>query len=138
MASRDEDAKRRRSTLDELEGTGAAPTYESYLTGTCRRLRQKPIGEFSVEDLRIMIGQNIGLFFLVPIALDAIAENPLARGDFYPGDLLSALLGAEPTYWQRHSDQRARLDAIIATIEDVPDGIARDLEAWRERRARQG
>lgn len=135
MAIRDLDAKRRCRTLDELEGVAAAPTYDSYLTGTCHRLRKKPIGEFSGEDLRIMIGQNIGLFYLVPIALDVLERHPLARGDFYPGDLLCALLRADPVYWQHHSDQRARLDEIIARIEDVSDDVARDLKTWMASRA---
>ena len=116
MAIRDLDAKRRRSTLDELEGVVAAPTYDSYLTGNCYRLRKKPIGEFSVEDLRIMIGQNIGLFFLVPIALDVLEREPLAQGDFYSGDLLCALVRADYGYWRRHSDQQERLDEIIARV----------------------
>jgi hypothetical protein len=132
MAIRDLDAKRRLKTLAELEGVATdAPPYDSYVMGTCHRLRKKPIGEFSVEDLRIMIGQNIGLFFLVPLALDILEPDPLVEGDFYPGDLLCALLRADPGYWERHSDQQARLGQIIGRIADVPDDVARELDTWR-------
>ena len=56
-------------TLDELEGVAwGEPTFDSYLVTTCHRLRTKPVDEFSVEDLRIMIGQQIGLPHLVPLA----------------------------------------------------------------------
>ena len=82
-----------------------------------------------------MIGQNIGLFYLVPIALDVLERNPLARGNFYPGDLLCALLRADPVHWRRHSDQQARLDEIIARIGDVSADVAGDIKSWIGRRA---
>ena len=81
------------ATLEQLEkndwGDADAPTW---LVQECHRLRRKPIEEFSTEDLRIMIGQNIGLKYLVPRALEVLRKNPLAAGDFYEGDLLSAVI----------------------------------------------
>ena len=72
------DEKRRKQNLDQLENfEWGPPTFDSSLVRTCHRLRQMPIGEFSVEDLRIMIGQNIGLMFLVPLALEKLADDPL-------------------------------------------------------------
>jgi contact-dependent growth inhibition (CDI) system CdiI-like immunity protein len=74
----DLDAERRRETLDELEGVVSRPhPYESYLNGQIYRLRRTPIGEFTTEDLRLMIGQGIGLFFLVPIALEVLRADPV-------------------------------------------------------------
>jgi hypothetical protein len=73
-------------TLEELEGVRwGEPEFESHLVVTCHRLRKKPVDAFAVEDLRIMIGQSIGLPHLLP----------LAEGDHYPGDLLSAVLHAD-------------------------------------------
>ena len=80
------------ATLEVLEhDVWPAPNHDSHLVCTCHALRKKPIGEFSVEDLRIMIGQRIGLRHLGPRALDVLEENPWAEGDFYPGDLLNSL-----------------------------------------------
>ena len=45
-----------------------------------------------VEDLQIMIGQQIGLPYLVPITLQRLRANVLAEGAFYPGDLLANVL----------------------------------------------
>ena len=82
-------------TLDQLEGVvWGEPTYDSHLVTTCHRLRTKPIDEFSVEDLRIMIGQQISLPHLVPLAVAALERDPLAEGDDYPGDLLANVIGA--------------------------------------------
>ena len=70
----------------------------------CHALRSKPIDEFTVEDLRLMIQQQIGLRYLVPIALQHLREDPLAEGDFYPGDLLAAILRVTGDFWQQKPD----------------------------------
>lgn len=71
----------------------------SYLVKTCFQLRKKQLKDFDVEDLRIMIGQNIGLTYLIPLALDKLKENILAEGDYYPGDLLKSVLTSKESYW---------------------------------------
>jgi hypothetical protein len=82
--------------LDELEGVvWGEPTFDSYLVTTCHRLRTKPVDDFSVEDLRIMIGQQIGLPHLIPLAVAVLERDPLAEGNYYPGDLLANVIGAE-------------------------------------------
>jgi hypothetical protein len=80
-------------TLDELEGfVWGEPNFDSYLVTTCCRLRTKPIDEFTVEDLRIMIGQQISLPHLIPIAAKVLEKEPLAEGNYYPCDLLNAVI----------------------------------------------
>jgi len=80
-------------TLEELEGVvWGDPECDSHLLSTCHRLRRKPLDEFTAEDLRIMIGQGIGLPHLVPRALNLLEREPLAEGDCYPGDLLISLV----------------------------------------------
>ena len=55
----------RRKTLTELEGKDwGPPTFESHLVTTIYQLRHKPLDAFTVENLRIMIGQNIALEWL--------------------------------------------------------------------------
>jgi hypothetical protein len=89
-------------TLDELEGVQWwPPKYNSYLVTTCHGLRTKPLADFAVEDLRIMIGQGIGLAFLIPMALEVVEANAMAQGDYYPGDLLQSLLGVSRDVWAR-------------------------------------
>src|SRR6476620_11148465 len=73
----------RNRTLTELEGRDwGAPAYSSHLVTTCHRLRHKPLLDFTAEDLRIMIGQNISLELLVPLAIERLELDPLAEGDF--------------------------------------------------------
>src|SRR5262245_5178085 len=79
----------REKTLTELEGEDwGPPTYDSHLVTTVHRLRHVPLKRFCIEDLRIVIGQKIGLPWLVPLALNHLEKHPFAAGDYYRGDLL--------------------------------------------------
>src|SRR5262249_2428107 len=101
----------RRKSLQELEQDDwGEPTYDSYLVTTVHRLRRKPLAEFTVEDLRIMIGQKISLSFLIPLAVERLEEEPLAAGHHYGGDLLHVVLLTGEAFWASHPDsfQRAR------------------------------
>jgi hypothetical protein len=82
--------------LEILEGKDwpQAGIHSSLVT-TCHRLWTKPVADFTVEDLRIMIGQRLGLPHLVPRALSLLEREPLAEGDYYPGDLLLSVIGVE-------------------------------------------
>jgi len=80
-------------TLEQIEGeVWPEPSFDSHLVTTCHALRKKPIDQFTVEDLRIMIGQNFGVEHLFPYALKVLRSNPLVAGDFYEGDLLKSVL----------------------------------------------
>lgn len=102
------------ATLEELDGDDwGTPPYDSSLVKNCYRLRRVPLKDFSTEDLRIMIGQEIGLKYVLPIALVYLEKDPLAQGDFYPGDLLKNVLGISREFWRHHSELKERMDAII-------------------------
>jgi hypothetical protein len=95
----------KQKTLENLEKSNwGEPTYDSYLVKTCHKLRRKPLEEFETEDLRIMIGQNIGLDYLIPLALETLKENILAEGHMYEGDLLNSVLTSEKEFWQKNLD----------------------------------
>jgi hypothetical protein len=103
-------------TLEELEGeTWGEPQYGSNLVVRCHELRRKPLMDFSVEDLRIMIGQGFSLKYLVPIALRYLADNPFVRGDFYKGDLLVCVINIEQTFWDLNPETYVELDSIITS-----------------------
>ena len=93
-------------SLESLEKDfwGEIPQDESHLVITCHRLRKKQLKEFDTEDLRIMIGQNIGLKYLIPLALDSLKKDILAKGDFYEGDLLKSVLTSNQDYWKTEID----------------------------------
>jgi hypothetical protein len=68
-----------------------------------------------------MIGQNIGLPWLLPLALDRLEENPWAAGDMYPGDLLTATASAD-FRWHTRTELHDRVRAVVArAIGEIPD-----------------
>jgi hypothetical protein len=103
----------RSKSLQQLEGEDwGEPTYHSHLVKECHRLRRVPLCDFTVEDLRIMIGQDIGLEYLVPLALERLQAEPYAEGDFYPGDLLVDVLHSDAQFWRRRQELRQQLVAL--------------------------
>ena len=109
-------------TLTEIEGDDwGDPEFESYLVTTVHRLRHKPIGEFSVEDLRIAIGQSVGLPHLVPQAIAHLERDPLVEGDFYAGDLLASVLRISEAFWTSNTTLRDRLLPIANVAMDTAD-----------------
>ena len=127
-------------TLNQLEGVvWGEPTFDSSLVTTCHRLRTKPIDQFSVEDLRIMIGQRIGLPHLVPRAVAALERDPLAEGDFYPGDLLASVtravewLHANPEWLARviRVTERASTELVKERDRDLRQRLAEFLARVR-------
>ena len=104
----------RDKTLLELEGAGGAvSTSDRHLVKAVRRLQGLPIRDYRIEDLRLMIGQGIGLPYLVPIALDVLESNPFAKGDYYPGDLLKMVTSVPHGFWSDHPSFRRRAAHVV-------------------------
>jgi hypothetical protein len=110
----------RNKSLEELEKADwGEPTHNSYLVTTLHRLRRKPLRDFEIEDFRIMIGQGIGLPFLVPLALERLEEEPLSAGDFYRGDLLRAVLQIHEEFWMNHPDSFEGVRNVVGRVKDL-------------------
>ena len=100
-------------SLQQLEGEDyGEPTDHTHLVAECYRLRRIPLCDFTVENLRIKIGQNIGLKYLVPLALERLQANPYTEGVFYPGDLLVNVLRSDSEFWRRNQELKQQLVAI--------------------------
>jgi len=122
----------RAMSLDQLEGKAwGEPSDASGLVATCHRLRRKPIGAFTVEDMRVMIGQGIGVDFLFPLALEHLTGDPLVSGDYYPGDLLGSVLRLEPSFWRENPDARVRIETILQSSAALPDKLAEPIAVFR-------
>jgi hypothetical protein len=113
----------RRRSLDDLEapGWGDPPPGSTRLVAVAHELRRKPLGELSVEDLRVLIGQGISLDRLVPLAIERLRADPLAEGDLYEGDLLAAVLRAGPDLWRRNSALAEEVRSIVGSLADPPE-----------------
>ncbi|MFE6128143.1 contact-dependent growth inhibition system immunity protein [Streptomyces sp. NPDC056437] len=84
-------------SLEDLEGT-RRPEPAAGATRLVRNvhaLRGVQVGALTVDDLRTLIAQDVGLPFLLPVALEVLRTDPLAEGKYYEGDLLSVVLTAD-------------------------------------------
>jgi hypothetical protein len=104
-------------TLEDVEGVRwGEPEFDSSLVRRCHELRRIPMRSFTVEDLRLLIGQKIGLSVLLPLALERLERDPLAEGDRYAGDLLAAVLRVNSDFWRRHPDLHTRLEGVVLRL----------------------
>jgi len=99
----------------------------------CHRLRKIAVRDLTVEGLHMLIGQEIGLHYLVPIALEKLEENPWAAGMHFDGDLLLNVLRIAPNYWSDNTAQLERLNGVMGALDEYVKFFVRDLQsAWQK------
>jgi hypothetical protein len=120
-------------SLDDIEGTtwGPAPEDATTLVAKVHELRRKPVGELTPEDLRLLLGQQVGVDVLLPRALDVLRRDPLIEGDFYPGDLLASVLRLPQSYWRQHGDWVEAVKAMLNSIVELPMELEAGVAAFR-------
>ncbi|MGW0925157.1 contact-dependent growth inhibition system immunity protein [Streptomyces sp. NPDC002755] len=119
-------------SLGELERDSWLATSggETRLMATVRELRRKPIGSLTVEDMRLLIRQEVGLAYLLPLAIEVLRTNPRAEGDMYEGDLLAAVLTRSAELWSESPELRGEVRLIILELVDVPPALKREVESF--------
>lgn len=75
-----------------------------------------PLKDFTVEDLRLVIGQKLSLEYLIPLALERLEHAPMVSGDYYEGDLLEAVGRPPPEFWEKHPD-------LVKRYQNINQGI---------------
>lgn len=89
------------------------PSFKSSLVEKVARIRKKPVKDLTVEELRLMLGQEFSLDYVIPSALTILEVNPLSEGDFYPGDLLVNLLSVKKEFWGLSIELYDNINRII-------------------------
>ena len=122
-------------SLEEIEGSswGDPPPGATRLIANVHALRRKPIGALTAEDMRVLIAQKVGLNVVLPRALTRLEQSPLLEGDFYPGDVLVAVLRVPAAYWLSNPTQLARLEKVIASVKEPDPDLKADIDAFRQR-----
>ncbi|WP_367132998.1 MULTISPECIES: contact-dependent growth inhibition system immunity protein [Streptomyces] len=119
-------------SLEELErDRWPAPSGgETRLMATVRELRRKPIGGLTVEDMRLLIRQDVGLAYLLPLSVEVLRVDPLAEGDMYEGDLLAAVLTRSAEVWSEFPELAREVRLIVLELADVPPALKREAEGF--------
>ena len=114
-------------SVEELENSfWGDPEYNSHLVVSCHRLRKVPLKNLDAENLRMLIGQKIGLKYLVPLAIDFLEKDPFCSGDFYNGALLAVVLSIENDYWYESEENRD----IFFRVSEIMTKLETDYEIY--------
>jgi hypothetical protein len=119
-------------TLQELDGEDWGESTYSPLVKKIYRLRRVPLREFTTENLRVMIGQQVGLLRLVPIALELLRRDPFAQGDMDKGDLLRAIFGVETVFWLTHPSLYNEAEEIAGQVFALLPSLGEEERQWVE------
>lgn len=81
-------------SLEQLEGQswGDIATAPTNMVRRCIMLSRTPLKELTAGDLRLLIGQQFSLIYLLPLALRLLETYPLLAGELYKGDVLNNVL----------------------------------------------
>lgn len=81
-----------------------------------------------------MLGQQIAVPILLPMAVMVLADNPLTEGDYYPGDLLYNVVRLPESAWHDAARYRDRLAEVLRATslsdEDLHTGLRHAIAAF--------
>lgn len=84
----------------------------------CLELCKVPLDQFSVEDLRLMIGQDFSLRYLIPLAIEHLKTDIFVEGDLFPGDLLKNVLSVDTNFWINNKPLWTEVSDLIKNRRD--------------------
>ncbi len=112
--------------------------FDSYVVRTAQEARKKPLSKLSKEEIRLLIGQKIGLKYVIPKAIDLLEQNPLIEVYYYEGDLLSNMLKLSFDDWCDNYDQLHSFQIIleknlpsILVSEEISSDLVKKVLAWK-------
>ncbi|MFI1780053.1 contact-dependent growth inhibition system immunity protein [Streptomyces rubiginosohelvolus] len=124
----------RSKTIEQLEGIEwpDPPSDGTGLVKAVHNLRKRPINLLTSWEMSRLIGQDVGIPWLLPAALEILretaADQPL--GGFYDDDLLTAVLTRRSPIWQSNPEWTANLKEIISLLEDISPSIREDVRRF--------
>lgn len=78
----------------------------------------KDIDTFSLEDIRFMIGQELGIVYLLPKAFEYLEKDIFLDASYYEGDLLSVVLKLPSKFWKNNPVERDKVLNLLRLNQD--------------------
>jgi len=104
-----------KKSLSQLEGDwGSAPSAAPAFVKRIYELRDMPIEKLTPMDIRVIINQDVGLKYLLPIAFDILDKNLLLESEHYNGDLFAAVLRVKQGEYRNDPAFIAHVRLLIA------------------------
>ncbi|MFH8885119.1 contact-dependent growth inhibition system immunity protein [Streptomyces californicus] len=124
----------RKKTLEQLEGIQwpAPPPNATALVNAAHELRKLPVGSLDAHGLSRLIGQDIGIPWLLPIALNILhrTAHDHSLREFYDDDLLTAALTRTAHVWRSNPRWVTKMKEIIAALDDTSLYVQEDIRTF--------
>ncbi|MFD6551506.1 contact-dependent growth inhibition system immunity protein [Streptomyces sp. NPDC058398] len=128
-----EDFDRGRS-LEELEGLRwpAPPADTTPMVRNVYELRSRPVASLKPHELARLIGQDVGLPWLLPLAVEILRDtaSKQAEGGWFDDDLLYAVITRKPEVWDAAPELAHELKEAVAALTDVSRYVRQDIDAF--------
>lgn len=124
----------RTKSLEQLDGErwGDPPADATSLVRTVHEWRRRPIGTLEPDELARLIGQDVGLPWLLPLAVEILRDEALKQpaGGFIDGDLLYAVVTRSSEVWMAHPELARELKGAVTLLTDLSAYEKREVEAF--------
>ena len=93
--------------------------FPTDLIKRCFQYRKIPINELSVDQIRTLLSQKIGVKYLIELAMDKLAEDIMIEADLYKGDLLETVSKITLQDWNSNQKQYEKLKELISANTEI-------------------
>lgn len=84
------------------------------LTIELDRISKKKLCQYTPSDIYLAVSQEKGLQYTLPMAVPLLSDDLFIECEFYPGDLLKAVLSVPTTYYQHHTEDFIRIASLVS------------------------
>ncbi|MET7986815.1 MULTISPECIES: contact-dependent growth inhibition system immunity protein [unclassified Streptomyces] len=124
----------RDSSLEELEGLRwpVPPADTTPMVRSVYELRRRPVSTLKPQELARLIGQDVGLPWLLPLAVEILRDTAptQADGGWFDHDLLYAVVTREPEVWATAPEPAHELKKALAALTDASRYVRREIDAF--------
>lgn len=101
-------------SIEELENSYWQDCgLNTYVVRTGQAARKKPLSQLTNEEIRLLIGQKIGLKYVIPLAVSIVSAEPFIEVTFYEGDLLGELLQLSEADWKDNPEELESFKTVV-------------------------
>lgn len=108
--------------------------FGSYVVQTSQRAVKKPLNQLSLEEIRLLLSQKIGVPYVLPIAVAALEQDILQEVHYYEGDLLNIVLRLTEAFWRDAKEERNIVAQLVrehySQIEEAECVEKDNLRKW--------
>ncbi|MFJ8055357.1 contact-dependent growth inhibition system immunity protein [Streptomyces sp. NPDC096142] len=121
-------------SLEQLEGQRWPDPSEgsTHMVKNIHELRRKPIAELQAHELARLVGQDVGLPWLLPLAAEHLRDNAAshAAGGWYDDDLLYATVTRSPDTWRSLPEVARDLKETVTGLRDLSRYTKAEVETF--------